>query len=110
MTIIVALPGEGSSQEIVSVSHEINFQLRFECLLEYLFFSRVCRIKNEVIDVRANVYVVASGSRCGVTVDYPREETWVMDRLGQAHVLKCCREHVVPVVGGAPEAIEKFVE
>jgi hypothetical protein len=70
-------------------------------------------IEHEVINVEPNVdWSTSSGRRQGqVQVgDDAGEETRVMSGRDKTHIFELSSDHVIPVVQGAPEAVECLVE
>jgi len=92
----VAQPSECCAKEIVGISHEIDLEFAFECRLEVLLFSRVCRVENKIINISTNVDFLTSGFRISV-IDDAGEEARIVWRWLEVHVLQDVGEHGVPM-------------
>ena len=97
MTVVLAVPCEGSAEKVVSVAHEVNFDVFCKFRAEELLFSRIGGVKYEVINVDADVKGFASGRRVGV-IDDARVETRIVRRWLEVHLLEDGGEEIVPVM------------
>ena len=111
MTIFVTFPGEGCAKKPIDGAHEVNNDTLFEGFHKPCFLSWVCGIEHEVVDIDADVDRSCRIGGGGVgSVDGALEETWVVERRLEAHVLESFGKHVVPVVRAAAKPVESFVE
>ena len=62
MVIILLCPGEGSAQEVLSITHEVNGKLCLKYLLEEIFLGLTGGVEDKIIHIQA----YADGGTIGV--------------------------------------------
>ena len=107
VTIVVASPGESGAEEVINVTHKVDFDFVLEKFLEQVFFSLAGGVENEIINIKANAdggTVLGVGGGIWVGEDASVEAGIVLGGR-KVHALEDGRDHIVPVVGRMTEAI-----